>query len=147
MLAPRPTDDGGGPAGVVERPPKRLLGAGVVEPAADVLGVLAGVPKLNVGGVDELFPSGFDWPKEKAFPPSVLCPPNTPPPAALLLDPPPPKSDGPVPVFPVLPPKRLPPDGVLFAPADPNRPPEAAPDEDGVPPKLKAMVLKVSRSG
>jgi hypothetical protein len=59
VLAPRPTEVGGGPAGVVESPAKRL-GTGVVEPAVDVEGGLAGVSNWIFGGADEVLLSGFD---------------------------------------------------------------------------------------
>lgn len=53
VLAPRPGFDGGGPAGVVDGlPPKRLFGAGVVEPAADEAAGFAGVPKLKAFGAE-----------------------------------------------------------------------------------------------
>ena len=54
VLAPRPVEAGGGPAGVVDVLPNRFDGAGVVRPAALVLGVFAGVPKEKVAGVEEL---------------------------------------------------------------------------------------------
>lgn len=50
VLAPKPGLLGGGPAGVVERLPKRLGPPGVVEPAAEGACDFAGVPNVpNVG--------------------------------------------------------------------------------------------------
>lgn len=127
VLAPRGPEDGGGPAGVVESPAKRLFGAGVVDPAAEVAGVFAGVPKLNVG-VDEVLASGLEAPKEKVLPPEAFCAPKRlPPPDALLFDAPPNRL-GPVPEPPALLPNRLP-VGFFDASADAKRPPLAAPEE------------------
>ena len=125
-----------------------MLGAGVVEPAAEVLGVFAGVPKLKVG-VDEAPPpppnSGavLLLPENKfpvdcglagplaGVPPTrlpcdgvaVLLLPKIFPPGAGL--PPPPPKILPVGFDPPPDPKRPP----CPAPADPNRPPVPVPDD------------------
>lgn len=115
----------------------------MVEPAADVLGVFAGVPKLNVG-VDEVFASDFGAPKENVLPPEALCPPKRllPPPDALLLGDAPNRL-WPDPAPPALPPNKFP-AGFFDASAEPKRLPDPAPEEAGVCPKLNAMALFVS---
>lgn len=118
VLAPKPAELGGGPAGVVEGLPKEkgldALAAGVVEPndGADVVAGF-GVPKPPLNGEFdgcELVSSGF-FPNENAelelFPPPDACPngladdcvfavvPNSDfcSPAVLVFCPPPPKAN------------------------------------------------------
>lgn len=147
VLAPRGAEDGGGPAGVVESPPKSLFGAGVVDCAADVPGALAGVPKLNVG-VEEAFASALGAPKENPPPPPPPPPPalGAPkrfPPDALVFGAPPNKFE-PDPDPPALLPNRFT-AGFSDAPVDPKRLPDPVPVEAGVCPKLNdAIALIVS---
>jgi hypothetical protein len=109
-----------------------LLGAGVVEPAADVLGGLAGVPKLGVAFDDEVLPPPKENPLLPPAPPPL---PNKPPPdedALLFAGVPNRFCTGAA--APVVLPKGFP-EGFPAAPLEPKRPPEPAPADPNSPPE------------